>query len=209
MKDTQLEVEKVDIDKIDPNSWNPNSMPEEHFDMLKREYERIGYVQPVLVRPMTDKEGRYEIVDGEHRWRALRQKGAEKLHVVIKELDDDEARKTTLNMNDIKGTDNPVELAKVLEDLTEGTAVEDLEEDLLMDKEEIEQHELLLDLPDSDELTEELDEATSEDEDDGLDEVVIEFSVQSDTAEGLEEEFSCSRSDLDSEIKKFVEDQIL
>jgi len=165
------EIKEVSVDEITENPWNPNEMDEDTFEKLKQEYERIGYLKPILVRPQGSD---FEVVDGEHRLRAAREKGLEKIQVVVKDLDDEESKKTTLNMNDIKGSDNPIELAEVLDDLTEETEPAELEEDLVMDRGEIEQHDMLLDLPDDSELTEEDDNSDEEQEqEEDVDEVEV------------------------------------
>jgi len=136
------EVETIPVDKIDENPWNPNEMPERHFEQLKAEYERVGYAQLILVRPTG--EDRYELVDGEHRWKAARQVGMEEMKAVVMDLDDEEARLTTLNMNDIKGTDNPVKLAETLTEIDRSPT--ELAEVTVMEPEEIEAHQMLADL---------------------------------------------------------------
>lgn len=205
----QGEIEKVNVEELNENPWNPNEMPEEVFDKLKQEYERVGYLQPVLVRPVEeDGEERYEIVDGEHRWRAARQKGIEEINVVVKEMSDEDAKATTLNMNDVKGSDNPIRLAELLKDLQEeGNTTEELDELLLMEEEEIKQHELLLDAPDEDEVAEELNEL--DDGEDTIDFVEIQFDLKPEDAEDLEDFFDCSREQLDSEIKNHLTEETL
>lgn len=48
------------------NSYNPNQVFTAEFDLLKTSILEDGWTQPVVVRQ--DDEGRYEIVDGFHRW---------------------------------------------------------------------------------------------------------------------------------------------
>ena len=205
----QGKIEKVSVEKLRENRYNPNEMPEEVFDKLKQEYERVGYLQPVLVRPVEeDGEERYEIVDGEHRWRAARQKGVEEINVVVKEMSDEDAKATTLNMNDVKGSDNPIRLAELLKDLQEeGNSTEDLDELLLMEEEEIKQHELLLDAPDEDEVAEELNELDDGENEESL--VDISFELIEQEAENLEDFFDCSRQELDTEIKNHLTEETL
>lgn len=201
---TQGELMDVDVEQIEPNLYNPNEMGDKAFEKLKEEYERVGYLQPVLVRPMpcrkvlenleegekytdkieeTDRCGEckgcesdsFEIVDGEHRWRAAKQKGLGKIKCVVKEMSDEDVRITTLNMNDIKGSDDPVQLAEVLGDLEEtGNTANDLDELLYMDEEEIMQHEMLLEAP---EQTEAPSEQETENPDDIEEEQTEEHEV--------------------------------
>jgi len=109
-----MRIEKISVDKIKPNTWNPNQMTEEQEKYLEQEYKRIGYVQPILVRP---KGNHYEIIDGEHRWKVAKKVGFKEIECVIVEMSDEEAKLTTINMNKIKGVDNPIKLAELLEEL--------------------------------------------------------------------------------------------
>ena len=108
-------IKKIRLEDLQPNLWNPNEMSEEQEKFLEREYKRIGYVQPILVRPLPD--NKYQIIDGEHRWKVARKVGLREIECVVVELSEEEAKLTTINMNKIKGVDNPIKLAELLEDL--------------------------------------------------------------------------------------------
>lgn len=126
-----MRIEKINVDKIKPNTWNPNQMTEEQERYLEQEYKRIGYVQPILVRP---KDNYYEIIDGEHRWRIAKKVGLKEIECVVIELSEEEAKLTTINMNKIKGVDNPIKLAELLEELKTDTSLINL---VAMEEEEI------------------------------------------------------------------------
>ncbi len=69
--------------------------PRVHFahdalEDLARSIREQGVLQPLLVRPRTG--GRYEIVAGERRWRAAGLAGLTEVPVLIRELDDSQAR---------------------------------------------------------------------------------------------------------------------
>jgi len=53
-----------------PNPWNPNKMNERQFDAELESIMHNGFIDPVTVRENAANEG-HEIIDGEHRWRAL------------------------------------------------------------------------------------------------------------------------------------------
>lgn len=140
-----MKIEELDIDEIEPNPWNPNEMTEEVFQHLKEEYERVGNLQPILVRELDDN---YQIIDGEHRWKAQSRIGEQTIDaVVVEDMDDHDAKMTTLNMNDIKGSDNPIKKAELLEDLEQEKSKEQLSELLDLSINELEAHELLLEMP--------------------------------------------------------------
>lgn len=91
----------INIDKLEPNQWNPNKMSEENFNDLVENIRRIGWIDDILVRPLED--GKYEIIGGEHRWRAAKVLGFKEVPCKVKDFDDKEAVAQTGRMNFIKG----------------------------------------------------------------------------------------------------------
>ena len=99
----------IPIDKIKPNLWNPNVMMDDMVAHLVKEYHRIGYLQPILVRPLGDM---FEIIDGEHRWSVAKEVGMKELTCVVKPMSDEDAKLTTINMGKIKGSEDPVQACR-------------------------------------------------------------------------------------------------
>lgn len=130
----KIEIQDIEIDKIYPNKWNPNTMSERTFEHLKAEYQRVGYLQPILVRRVGDK---YEIIDGEHRWRAGVELGFKKLKCIIVDFDEKTAKLTTINMNHIKGIEDPFKLSELIKDLNTVIDTDELSKILDMDKLEL------------------------------------------------------------------------
>ena len=115
-KQTKAEVETTD-DDIEGNKWNPNSMEAEFFEALTTEVKANGMPQPILVRPHPEKEGKFEIVDGEHRWKSSRIAGKKRIAVVVVPYTETEAKVRTLAMNGLRGQNIPIRLARLLVDL--------------------------------------------------------------------------------------------
>ncbi len=90
---------------------------------LRREIERRGFVAPILVRPRGEA---YQVVDGEHRFTIARELGHERVPCVVVEMDHDEARMKTLQMNGLRGTNDPEALAALLAELAESSKPEAL-----------------------------------------------------------------------------------
>lgn len=61
----------VPLDALRPNPWNPNRMDDRHFEAEVDSIRAFGFIDPITVRQHPDEEGAYQIVDGEHRYRAL------------------------------------------------------------------------------------------------------------------------------------------
>jgi len=150
-----MEIKEIPTDKIDLNPWNPNEMTDGQLQHLIEEYNRIGYLQPILVRPKGD---RYEVIDGEHRFRAYKSLVRPTIQAVVKEMDDKTAKLTTININKIKGADNPLKQAELLKDLQKDFSTEDLEDLLKISELELEGFDMLLNLPE-DIATEDIAEA--------------------------------------------------
>jgi ParB family transcriptional regulator, chromosome partitioning protein len=71
---------------VKPNPFQPRTrMDEGHLDELVASMEASGLLQPVVVRP---RNGGYELIAGERRWRAATRLGWSKIPAVIKDVDD-------------------------------------------------------------------------------------------------------------------------
>ena len=139
-----MELKNIEISKVRFNPWNPNEMVESQFKHLQEEYKRIGYLQPILVRP---KDDNYEVIDGEHRFRAYEDLKLKTIPAIVKEMDDTTAKFTTLNLNKIKGENNPVKYAELLSELKKEVDLKTISEILKLSEVELEQYDILLDLP--------------------------------------------------------------
>lgn len=81
---------------------------------------------------------RYRIIDGEHRWKVLKEAGAKTIPCVIDDAGEDDARLRLLTMNRLRGEFVPVKLAKVLAKLASEMDEDELAKRLGMDADEYE-----------------------------------------------------------------------
>ncbi|MBD1853915.1 ParB/RepB/Spo0J family partition protein [Cyanobacteria bacterium FACHB-502] len=91
----------------------PPSQPRRYFDpeklrQLTESVRQHGVLEPVLVRP-AGKEGLYELVAGERRFRAAQEVGLTDIPVTVRELSDEEALQLALVENLQREDLNPVE----------------------------------------------------------------------------------------------------
>jgi ParB-like chromosome segregation protein Spo0J len=135
-----LRIETIPVGRIQPNTYNPNHMKPEERKALSAMFERIGYVQPILVREI--EPGLFEIIDGEHRYDELKARGIEQAEVVIVDTDPETAKLATLAMNQIKGRPIPILLAKVMLDLERDLGTDALKAAGFGDKDIKKAHEL-------------------------------------------------------------------
>jgi ParB family transcriptional regulator, chromosome partitioning protein len=135
LRHVELEVQTIPVDAIDPNPRNPNELPEEKMEALKRDIREHGFKQPILVREKAEgEELRYELIDGEHRWRALRELAAESVPAVVVDPDtDDEAALAMISMNNLRGEFIPIKFALLLADLNRRIPEDELARRLGMD----------------------------------------------------------------------------
>ena len=87
-----IEVLQIPVDQITPNDWNPNELSDVMFNRLVEDMRTIGFLQPLLVVPQED--GKYRIIDGEHRFECARLLDMEEIPCVLVEgeLASDEVR---------------------------------------------------------------------------------------------------------------------
>ena len=95
-------------------SANPNQ-PRRHFDeaslaTLADSLKDKGVLQPVLVRPRRD--GGFELIAGERRWRAAKLAGVERIPAVVRTEDDASSLELALVENMAREDLNPVEAAR-------------------------------------------------------------------------------------------------
>jgi len=83
------EVRTLPVKEIRPNPFQPRKdfQPEE-LDELANSIRENGLLQPLMVRPSPGGRGRWELVAGERRFRAVSQLGWEEVPALVREVDD-------------------------------------------------------------------------------------------------------------------------
>ena len=93
-------VRSVPIEHLQPGRFQPrHRFDESSLTELVDSIRARGMLQPILVRPVQDRPGRYEIVAGERRWRAAQQARLHEVPVVVRGLADSEALEAALIEN--------------------------------------------------------------------------------------------------------------
>lgn len=109
----ELNHRKVAVASIRPNSWNYNKQSQFVFEREVNSIRRFGILRPILVRKAG--KGFYEIVDGEHRWRAAKQVGVKRVSVIVLDnIDDLDAKQLTILMNEIRGDESDAQRFRFL-----------------------------------------------------------------------------------------------
>lgn len=108
--DIRGRMQLVDINRVLPNAYNYNEMSEKSLDRARQALREFGVVRAILVRQIAG--GKFEIVDGEHRWKLLKAEGATQCPVRnLGEVSATEARALTVTMNEIRGQQDYIKMA--------------------------------------------------------------------------------------------------
>ena len=96
------ELKTVNISEVYPNDYNYNEMSKEMQEKEAEAFRRFGVIRSILVRKTAPKH--YVIVDGEHRYKILRDAGITRVQVRdLGTISDEEAKMLTVALDEIKG----------------------------------------------------------------------------------------------------------
>lgn len=102
-------VKTVDINEVEPNFEQPRKKFDEiELQELSKSILEHGIIQPLIVR---EKEGKYEIVAGERRYRAARLANVNEIPIIIKTFSEQQTLEVALVENIQREDLNPMELA--------------------------------------------------------------------------------------------------
>ncbi|NLA57840.1 MAG: ParB/RepB/Spo0J family partition protein [Firmicutes bacterium] len=104
------EIRQIPVNAVEPNPYQPRR----HFDEgslseLAASIKEKGVLQPIMVR---EKDGVFELVAGERRWRAAQIAGLVEIPAVVRELTDREVMEIALIENLQREDLNPIEEAE-------------------------------------------------------------------------------------------------
>ncbi|MDN5848760.1 MAG: ParB/RepB/Spo0J family partition protein [Nitrococcus sp.] len=112
------ELRNIPLDLLERGRYQPRS----RFDPaalqeLADSIRAQGVVQPIVVRP--ERDGRYEIIAGERRWRAAQLAGVADVPALVRDLPDKAVVAVALIENIQREDLNPIEEASALKQLTD------------------------------------------------------------------------------------------
>ena len=171
----ELEFRQVDIGLITPNPWNPNVMDPDMYAKAIESIHEFGFVDPVTVRRTLHERFevstieqlgknernwldavRYQIIDGEHRWKAAKDHGActrapkgggwerhgglSSLPVIdLGDVSEEDAQQLTIVLNETRGTYDPKKMGSLLIELVAVKPLAELATVLPFTKDKIEE----------------------------------------------------------------------
>jgi len=122
----QQKIVSLPLSKLYPHPGHSNRLSKVKFAKLTRHLQLTGQYEPLVVRRHPSTPGLYQILNGRHRLRALKQLGHRRADCVIFDADDEKARLYLLSLNQLTGRDNVYKKAKLLEHLCQSHSSRDL-----------------------------------------------------------------------------------
>lgn len=130
VKASSLNIKDIHIDAFVLNPDNVNEMSEDDLKKLCDHISEVGFLDPVQVIPIHD--GRFKLLDGEHRYKAGKILGMTYLPSVVltdeKWADNDLSDLVSFRLNNIKGSQNPEKFIKLYDRLAKKFGAESLKE---------------------------------------------------------------------------------
>jgi len=129
-------LRQLPIELLQRGRYQPRvDMRQDSLEDLANSIRAQGVVQPIVARPIADKDGngeaqRYEIVAGERRWRAAQMAGLDEIPAIVRDVADEAAIAMALIENIQRENLNPLEESRALDrlirefDLTHAEAAE-------------------------------------------------------------------------------------
>ncbi len=111
------EVKQISVKDIVPNRFQPRTVfVDERIDELAQTIKTHGVIQPIVVR---ERDGKFEIIAGERRWRAVTKLGWDHIPAIVKEFNDSQTASVALIENlqreGLTAIEEAVAYAKLLE----------------------------------------------------------------------------------------------
>ena len=96
-KSEQDEIKNIPVGDIVPNPYQPRTVfDEERIEELCVTIKEHGIIQPIVVR---QRDGKFELIAGERRWRATRKLGLATIPAIVKDFNDSQAASIALIEN--------------------------------------------------------------------------------------------------------------
>ena len=119
-------IRSIPLDNLVPHPDNANRMSRANLAKLVRNVEHTGHYEPLVVRPHPSQRGRFQIINGHHRFEALQRLGHETAQAVIWEVDDAKTDLLLATLNRLGGRDILEKKLTVLRRLCRKRPVHDL-----------------------------------------------------------------------------------
>jgi len=100
----KIMVSNIPIDKLEFGAFSPRMQFDPNYvTKLAEDIEAEGQLKPIMVRPHPAKPDTFQIIDGEHRVRALKKLGKTLVRAEVHALSDEEAFYRAMRINQLHG----------------------------------------------------------------------------------------------------------
>ena len=111
-------VQNLKITEVEPNRDQPRKhFDEEALEELADSIKQYGLIQPIIV---TKKEGYYQIIAGERRWRAAKKAGLTTISAIVRDNDEKKNKEIALIENiqreDLNAVEKAVGIKRLMEE---------------------------------------------------------------------------------------------
>jgi len=128
----------ISIEKLTPADWNYKEEEEEKEEKLKNNIKRNGQIENIIVRKL--KTGFYEIVNGNHRLKVLKDLGYDKIVCYsLGNISDNQARRIAIETNETRFKTDSIKLAELMKEISGegGFEISDLAQTMPFDEEQL------------------------------------------------------------------------
>ena len=119
-------IRSIPLELLVSHEENSNHMAAPTLAKLQRHIVRTGRYEPLVVRPHPSQEGHFQILNGHHRRRALRNIGEAAARCVVWDVDDAQAHLYLATLNRLVGEEIPERRAVLLERLAGELGLDEL-----------------------------------------------------------------------------------
>lgn len=113
-----MSFRELDLDAITPNHNQPRTeFNQADMDELVHSIREFGVLQPIVVRSLSNENGKFELIMGERRWRASRLAGKTTIPVIVRETANENMLRDALLENLHRSNLNPLEEASAYQQL--------------------------------------------------------------------------------------------
>lgn len=135
------EVRKIPIKSLKENPLNPNVQDAKTFEKLKRSLEKYGYAELITVVPHPEKSAEYLVASGNHRVRALKEKGWDKIPVlIVYEMNYPEALLASFAFNWARGKIDNKKAGELFLELEDEMGIDEIQDILGMSPKEYDEY---------------------------------------------------------------------
>lgn len=119
-------IVSIEIGRLIGHPSNPNLMSAGVFRKLKSHIERTGNYEPIVVRPHPERADCFEILNGHHRMKVLKELSYERADCVVWDVDESEALLLLATLNRLSGSDDVYKKSELIKNLSREYSIKEL-----------------------------------------------------------------------------------